>query len=73
MSRAQGDHDLHRTMALLSQLGFMVLACIMAGFGLGLYIDDWLDTFPVFLILLLIAGIAGGFWRAYVMIMRTLR
>ena len=73
MSRAKGDHDLHRTMALLSQLGFMLLASILAGFGLGLYIDQRLGTFPLFLILLLIAGIGGGFWRAYVMIMRTLR
>ncbi len=65
--------DLGRTLAIVSQLGFVVLACILGGFGLGLYLDRLLGTFPVLLIVCLVAGIAGGFWRAYVLIMKATR
>ncbi len=58
---------------LMSQLGLTVLACILAGFGLGVFLDSRLDTFPIFLILFLLAGIAAGFWRAYLLIMRAIR
>lgn len=67
------DRDLHRTLMLLNQLGFTVLVCILAGFGLGLFLDSRLGTSPLFVILCLIVGIAGGFWRAYSLIMRAIR
>jgi len=57
----------------LNQVGLTVLACILAGFGLGLFVDSRLGTSPLFVILFLIVGIAGGFWRAYVLIMRVTR
>ena len=71
--KASPDHDLHRTLMLLNQVGLTVLACILAGFGLGLFVDSRLGTSPLFVILFLIVGIAGGFWRAYVLIMRVTR
>lgn len=64
---------MHRTLALVSQLGFTMLGCILGGFGLGLLLDKHLGTFPAFLIVFLLAGIAAGFWRAYVLIMRVTR
>ena len=49
-----------------------MMACILGGFGLGLYLDRLLGTpFPILLILFLLAGIGCGFWRAYVAIMRV--
>ena len=71
--QASPEPDLHRTLSLLSQLGFTVLACILGGFGLGLYLDNLLGSFPVLLIVFLLAGIGCGFWRAYVLIMRVSR
>ena len=57
----------------MSQLGFTMLGCILGGFGLGFLLDKHLGTFPVFLILFLLVGIAAGFWRAYALIMRVTR
>ena len=72
MSKVPSNRDdLGRTLALVSQLGFVVLACILGGFGLGLYLDRLFGTFPVLLIVFLLAGIAGGFWRAYVLAMKA--
>ncbi len=71
--RPPSDPDVHRTLALLGQLSFIMLGCILGGFGLGLYLDRALDTFPFLLTVGLIAGIAAGFWRAYVLIMRLTR
>lgn len=73
VSASNDDPDLHRTLVLMSQLGFTMLGCILGGFGLGFLLDKHLGTFPVFLILFLLVGIAAGFWRAYALIMRVTR
>ena len=73
MPKTDRDHDLHRTLTLLSQLSFTMLACIFSGFGAGLFLDKALGSFPFLLIVFLLAGIVGGFWRVYILIMRVIR
>jgi hypothetical protein len=41
--------------------GLMMGVSIMAGFYLGSYIDGHLDTYPVFMLLMVILAIIGGF------------
>ena len=65
--------ELHQILSLVSQLGFIMMACILGGFGIGLYLDRLLGTLPLLLILFMLAGIGCGFWRAYVLIMRVVR
>ena len=40
---------------------------ILAGFLLGLGLDAWIDTSPVFTIIGIIAGSATGFWKMWQM------
>ena len=46
------------------------MAMVLGGAALGYLLDSWLDTFPVFLLVLMLLGIAGGFLKAYRAIMK---
>jgi len=65
------DAELAKTLALMSQLGFTVVACILGGFASGLVLDRAVGTYPLFLIMFLLIGIGVAFWRAYALIMRV--
>jgi hypothetical protein len=45
--------------------GLMMGASIMAGYYLGSYIDRHLETYPVFMLLLVILAIIGGFIQLF--------
>ena len=49
----------------LSAVGIAMILCTAIGFGIGYYLDKWLHTAPVFLIIFLIFGICAGFLNAY--------
>jgi len=51
-------------------VGWSAVASIVAGALLGYLADRWLDTWPVFMIVLMLVGTVGGFYRAYRQIMR---
>lgn len=48
-------------------LGFLVIANLLLGFGLGYFLDQWLNFSPVFMILGLLCGTAGAFMTLYAM------
>lgn len=50
---------------LLLSVGTILTSMTVAGFLLGYLVDLWLDTAPVFLLLLGFLGLLGGFMRAY--------
>lgn len=52
----------------LSGLGFFVAACIVGGILLGLWLDNKLDTRPLFILLGSGAGLAVAFYGVYRMI-----
>lgn len=54
-----------RLLSLLSQIGFMIAACILAGIFLGRFLDRALNTSPWLLILFTLLGIAGAFVYVY--------
>ncbi len=47
------------------RVGTEIVASTMIGLGLGFFIDRWLDTRPLFLIIFAIFGIAAGFINLY--------
>lgn len=53
------------TMALLTQLGIVVIVNIGLAFYLGLKIDQWLDYDYIFKIIGLILGTGSGFYSVY--------
>ncbi len=46
-------------------VGFQFAAAIAIGLFGGLWIDEWLSTTPLFLILGILLGIASGFYSIY--------
>jgi ATP synthase protein I len=58
-----------RSLSRAVNLGFRVLtefvAAILVGGLIGWKFDDWFSTSPLFLILFLVIGTAGGFWNVY--------
>jgi len=47
------------------QSGFELVGAILGGALLGLGLDRWLGTKPLFMLILLVLGFASGLWRAY--------
>jgi len=60
-------------LALVTQLGLVVVITILVGFFAGLFVDSKLNTSPIFTIVLLVFGILGGFYNAYLMITRKMK
>ena len=49
--------NLARGMSLLSQLGITALVCVALGVLIGIGLDRWLNTTPVFIIIFSVIGI----------------
>jgi len=57
-------------LSLVTQLGFVIIASLLVGLAIGLFIDKKLNLKGIFTIIFLIFGIIGGFRSAYKMILR---
>ena len=42
------------------ELGIQFGACVLVGMGLGYYLDRWLGTAPLFLLIFMLFGFAAG-------------
>ena len=45
-----------KSIAKMLQLGFIIIGCIVFGLIIGFILDNWLNTNPLFKIVVLIAG-----------------
>jgi uncharacterized protein YneF (UPF0154 family) len=66
-----GYRDFVRYLGLVSQVGLTMVFCIGAGFGVGFYLDRRLATHGLLLVIFILAGVLGGFWSAYRLIMKA--
>lgn len=58
-------------MTLMSQVGITMVANIMVGLFIGKYLDQWLHTSPLFLLLLFIfIGFFSGIKSVYLLIIK---
>jgi ATP synthase protein I len=57
--------------ALVTQLGLTMAGSILLCFAIGYYLDKWLGTKGVFIVVFLLLGIAGGGYTAYRQIMEA--
>ena len=62
--RAVWDH-----LALVMQVGLTFAGSLLFCFAIGFYLDKWLGTKPLFIIIFIILGIAGGGYTVYRQIM----
>lgn len=52
-------------LSLISQLGIMMLVSIFGCFFIGKYIDNKLNTSPIFMLVFLVLGVGGAFMSVY--------
>lgn len=57
--------------AIVTQVGLTVAGSILFCLGIGYYLDKWLGTKPLFIIVFILLGIAGGGYTAYRQIMEV--
>lgn len=50
---------------LLGTVGIQLAVSIIIGFMMGLGLDRWLDTGPLFMLVFLVFGVAAGFLNIY--------
>ena len=50
---------------LLVGVGSMLTSIVVSGFLLGYLVDSWLETEPVFMLLMGALGFVGGFLKVY--------
>jgi ATP synthase protein I len=54
-----------RYLALVGEVGLILVVCIGGGLLAGVLLDRWLGTSPAFTLVLLLAGIAAGFLQVF--------
>ena len=59
-----GESGLGRAGVFIA-LGAEVSGAVGASAFLGYYLDQWLETEPLFMLALVILGTVGAFWRVY--------
>lgn len=52
-------------LSLISQLGIMMVVSIFGCFFIGKFIDNKLNTSPIFTLIFLVLGIGGAFMSVY--------
>jgi ATP synthase protein I len=60
-----------RTMALLSTAGLTLALSIGIGIGIGIFLDRWLHTRGILVIVGLLFGVAAGFKELITMVVRS--
>lgn len=56
-----GERGFFKNLAMLSSMGITMVASTFIGLLIGIYLDKFFSTKPVFTIIFLIFGIAAGF------------
>ena len=60
--------EIFKSLALLTEIGLVLVICIGGGLLLGVHLDSKLGTKALFTIALLLVGIGSGFWTVYRMV-----
>ena len=65
MSKKNSYLQIANMLSLINQLAFIMLIPILGLSFLGKFIDNKLNTGPIFFLILLLLGIGGGFMGVY--------
>ena len=69
----EDKRQLFKSLGFLSSIGISLVAAILIGLAMGYYLDQWLDTSPMFTLIMLAIGIISGFRNIYILTTRELR
>ena len=64
--------DIFNSLALVGQLGLIMVVCVLGGFLGGLALDSYMGTGFVFAVLFLLIGMGGGMVGCYRSIMSAI-
>ncbi|HAX73918.1 MAG TPA: hypothetical protein DCY20_10385 [Firmicutes bacterium] len=59
-----------KALSLLTQVGISMIANIFVGLFIGKFLDGWLNTSPLFLLIFIFVGVASGIKSVYILITR---
>ncbi len=62
-----------RALAVVTQIGVIMVVCVFAGVWIGNWIDSKLGTTGIFLIVCILLGVAAGFMNVYRVLTKGLR
>ena len=69
----EDKRQLYKSLGFLSSIGISLVVSILIGLAMGYYLDQWLDTRPVFTLIMLLIGIISGFRNVYILTKRELQ
>ena len=70
---AEDKQQLYKSIGFLSSVGISLVASILIGLAMGVYLDRWLDTRPMFTLIMLLIGVISGFRNVYILTTRELK
>ena len=70
---AEDKRQLYKSLGFLSSVGISLVASILIGLAMGVYLDRWLDTGPLFTLIMLLIGVISGFRNVYILTTRELK
>lgn len=70
---SEDKRQLFKSLGFLSSVGISLVAAILIGLAMGYYLDQWLDTRPLFTLVMLLMGIISGFRNVYILTTRELK
>ncbi len=70
---AEDKRQLYKSLGFLSSVGISLVASILIGLAMGVYLDQWLDTRPLFTLIMLLIGVISGFRNVYILTTRELK
>lgn len=68
---SDGNGQVLPMLALVGQLGLIMIGCILGGFLGGTLLDRRLNSSPVLTIILLLVGVAAGMVAVYRLVMKA--
>ena len=60
-------------LSLVGQIGLVMFACVAIGLLGGMFLDGWLGTEPIMLLIFMILGVISGFRTVYMMIKKLIK
>ena len=70
---AEDKRQLYKSIGFLSSVGISLVASVLIGLAMGVYLDRWLETSPLFTLIMLLIGIISGFRNVYILTTRELK
>jgi len=70
---AEDKRQLYKSLGFLSSVGISLVVSILIGLAMGIYLDRWLDTTPLFTLVMLLIGVISGFRNVYILTTRELK